>query len=97
MATFVNWDVFITRFNLTAETKNGIDVQFLLFDVSDKNLYLLEDNLDLLVEKSASPGFQHRKSIRDRLDKKRSIFERKQKEISGLSWNYADARNVKKK
>ena len=93
LTTFVNWDVFITRYNLTAETKNGIDAEFLLFNVSDKNLFLLEENIEKLVTESTSPGFQTRKNIVGVLDVKRNNFERKQEELSWLSWNYADARN----
>jgi hypothetical protein len=41
-ACFINWDVFITKYNLTTVTKSGaIDARFLLQDVSDKNLKTL--------------------------------------------------------
>jgi hypothetical protein len=39
---FINWDVFITKYNLTTTTKSGtIDARFVLQDVSDKNLATL--------------------------------------------------------
>jgi hypothetical protein len=41
-ACCINWDVFITKYNLTTTTKSGmIDARFLLQDVSDKNLATL--------------------------------------------------------
>lgn len=93
MTTFVNWDVFITQYNLTADTKNGIDVQFLLQEVSDKNLFLLEANIDRMKERSSSPHFQKYIQITSTIERKRKNFEWKRKEHSWLSWNYADARN----
>ncbi len=97
LTTVMNWDVFITRYNLNAGTKNGIDAEFLLLEVSDKNLFLLEENIDRLVMESTSPGFQNKKNIVDVLDRKRKVFEREQEELSWLSWNYSDSRNFEKK
>lgn len=59
MATcLVNWDVFITKFNINVPVKSGaIDVRFLVEDVSDKNLYLLFSNVERLATKMPSQPF----------------------------------------
>ncbi len=54
----VNWDVFITKFNINVPTKsNAIDVRFLVKDVSDKNLYLLFSNTERLAAKMPAQPF----------------------------------------
>ena len=55
LASAINWDVLITHHNLFARTKGAIDKTFLLRNVSDKNLSLLEENLDLLKSKESYP------------------------------------------
>lgn len=55
---FINWDVFITKYNLTVATKTqSVDVPFLLNTISDKNLYLLHEYKDKLVEKMPNKPF----------------------------------------
>lgn len=88
-ATFVNWDVVITRYNLTAETESGIDVAFLAFEVSDKNLYLLMEHQDLL---DSNVGV-NREHVGEVLQNKQQRFERQQEGLSFWSWNYPDWRN----
>jgi Domain of unknown function (DUF4173) len=57
-ACFINWDIFITKYNLTVTTKtNSVDVVFLLKEVSDKNVYLLYENRDRLIEKMPNKPF----------------------------------------
>jgi Domain of unknown function (DUF4173) len=57
-ACFINWDVFITKYNLTVSTKTqSVDVPFLVKDISDKNLYLLYENRDRLIEKMPNKPF----------------------------------------
>ena len=57
-ACFINWDVFITKYNLTATTKTqSVDVPFLLNDISDKNLYLLHEYKDKLIKKMPNKPF----------------------------------------
>ena len=54
----VNWDIFITNFNIHYPSKSGeIDVRFLVEDVSDKNLYLLFQNAEQLAPKIAKTTF----------------------------------------
>lgn len=81
---FVNWDVAITRYNLTAETKT-IDMKFLLNEVSDKNLFVLYENRDRIIEKT-NYNFQL-------VENKRRQFKARQKRYGWASWNYADYRN----
>lgn len=88
-ATFVNWDVAITKYNLTAKTESGIDVPFLVHTVSNKNLYLLTEHQSLLENEG---GFYHH-SVEDLLRHKQQRFEREQKDLSFWSWNYSDWRN----
>ncbi len=54
----INWDVFITTFNIKVPVKsNSIDVRFLVEDVSSKNLYLLFENKEKLVPKMPTKPF----------------------------------------
>jgi Domain of unknown function (DUF4173) len=54
----VNWDGFITSFNIKVPVKSGaVDVRFLVEDVSDKNLYLLFQNVEKLAPKMAGVSF----------------------------------------
>ena len=56
---FINWDVFITRYNLTVTTKSGaVDVPFLTNIISDKNLYLLDENKEKLLQKMPNKPFE---------------------------------------
>ncbi len=58
-ACFVNWDVFITKYNLSATTKSSsVDVPFLISTISDKNLYLLYENREKLLQKMPNQPFE---------------------------------------
>lgn len=81
---FVNWDVLITRYNLTAEVKR-IDLKFLLEEVSDKNLFLLYEHEDFIQKNISMADYA--------INKKRLSFQQRQVQISWASWNYADYRN----
>ncbi len=84
LTCFINWDVAITRYNLTADTKT-IDMKFLLDEVSDKNLFVLYENRDRIIEKT---NYNFRL-----IENKRQQFEARQKKYGWASWNYADYRN----
>ncbi len=108
MATcLINWDVFITKFNINVPAKSGaIDVRFLVNDVSDKNLYLLFNNVERLATKMPSQPFpdseyhyetntfandaERLAYLKTLLNNKKTAFEAEQKTYSWLSWNYAD-------
>ncbi len=106
-AALINWDVFITKFNINVPARSGaIDVRFLVEDVSDKNLYLLYSNTELLASKMPSKPFPDSESrtyantfsndeerlayLKTIINKKKNIFEAEQKTYSWLSWNYPD-------
>ncbi len=94
LASCVNWDVFITRHNLAAETKYPLDAVFLIREVSDKNLFLLEENMPVLTKKAPESIYglpvDYEKWVRE----KRQDFEAEQAKYSWLSWNWADERNL---
>ena len=87
--SLINWDVAITRYNLQADNKEGIDAQFLFQDVSDKNLYLLYQYKGRLLEKSG----WNQATLEQALHKKRLKLVRRAQANSWRSWNYADVRN----
>ena len=93
ITSFVNWDAQITRFNLHKQFKNGIDTDFLIHTISDKNLYLLEANIQKMVNFSNSFLPNSITQIPLSIERKRAIFEQKQQSYSWLSWNYPDFRN----
>ena len=91
----IPWDTFITGYNLFTPTrKEAIDVNFLLHQVSDKNLFLLEENLELLKSKTVWPE-QSPEEIEQTMHQKRTEFDLAQSRLSWKSWNVADARNRK--
>lgn len=91
MVCCINWDVFITRYNL-AHAENGVDARFLIEEVSDKNLFLLEGKEDQLATYNISTYYSERK-IKRRIEQKRHHFEQRTQKGTWLSWNYSDWRN----
>lgn len=82
---FVNWDVWITEYNLKHFPKEE-KLSFLIREVSDKNLWVLEENgID---EYSIDDGY-----LATYLKDKRINFMNEQLEYSWLSWNYVDSFN----
>ena len=81
----INWDVLITRYNLFVETKGAIDKTFLLRTVSDKNLPLLEENLDLLKSKKSYPEVSDT-LVDEWLQDKRARVYRKKRKQTWKSW-----------
>lgn len=91
LASLVNWDVAITRYNILAETKRPLDIEFLTQDVSDKNLFLLKKYNDEIVKK-LPPGYTQ-VTLNKLCAKKMKRIEEKKNKYTWLSWNYADFRN----
>jgi hypothetical protein len=91
LASLVNWDVEITRYNILTETKRPLDIQFLTQDVSDKNLFLLK-KYNAEIVKKLPPGYS-RATLNKLCDEKMKRVEEKKDKYSWLSWNYADFRN----
>lgn len=90
----LNWDVLITRYNLSSRPKATIDVHYLLYTVSDKNLYLLEEHAGVLAQKAMYPQLTE-EGIASAIEQKRIRFDAGQPLLSWKSWNLADARNVR--
>ena len=94
LTTFVNWDVFITRYNINTSVKSNIDTEWLLRTVSDKNLFLLLEHKDKLTKLESYP-FLSAKGVLNMIASKKVRFKNEQKNYTWLSWNYADYRNKK--
>ncbi len=88
---FVNWDVWITHYNIQTKNKNKIDVPFLVNDVSDKNLYILIENQAILKQYSNMSSNQIDHFITNKAER----FKKRTKNHSWLSWNWADYKNKK--
>ncbi len=89
ICSFVNWDIFITKYNLSNQAKSEIDFAFLIDQVSDKNLYQL-----LEFEKSKFLPEDKMKTLNYAFQNKKTQFLKKQAKVSWLSWNYADFENL---
>jgi len=92
IASFINWDTVITKHNITNAPPKGLDIHFLIDEVSDKNIYLLYQLEEELLQNSNWRYTQ--KSLRNMIDLKARRFKKEQKDYSLLSWNYADSRNL---
>ncbi|MGK0366580.1 MAG: hypothetical protein ACI85O_003655 [Saprospiraceae bacterium] len=89
-ASTVNWDMAITKFNLSDIPNNKeVDLRFLAYTLSDKNLYYFEENSKQVKAK----GIKQKISVKRMVSDKRQIFQKRTKNYSWLSWNYADYKN----
>ena len=90
----INWDVFITRYNLTTPTKGAVDLTFMLRDVSDKNLFLLKEHSATLQSLDSYPVVEQER-ITHMLNWKEKDFLARNKQLGWPSWNFSDHRNSK--
>jgi hypothetical protein len=88
--SFINWDVFITRYNLQQARHKTIDTHFLLKDISDKNLPTLLNEHSLLLQRSDLLP----EDVDRMLNKKIKDFEGRQRKMDWRGWNYADWRTA---
>lgn len=80
----VNWDVVITKFNLSGYPNAAeVDYSYLDYGMSDKNLFVLLQDKNYRTHRAGS------------LENKQKRFERRTKKLSWKSWNYPDARNCR--
>ena len=86
LLTSVNWDSMITKYNLGLETNGKPDYRYLIMDLSDKNLPIIYNNLDLFQGEMQYRPYNFQKAI----DGKKYQFKYRKRELSWLSWNYAD-------
>lgn len=89
LSCLVNWDVFITRYNLWHGERSFLDHHFLLHEVSDKNLFLLWENKELLSARVDPITID--RAIRTKSAKLLEDWRGK----GWKSWNRADARNIR--
>jgi len=90
MVALINWDVVITKYNITAHTQAKIDVSYLMKGLSDKNIYLLINHKSDLINSLGNNGYYE-----TLLDAKLSNFRIDQDKLTWRSWNYCDYRNKK--
>lgn len=90
MASCVNWDTFITKYNITADVKNGIDTSFIIQDVSDKNIYLLLEYKDRILSDLREDKYDE---LEQKIQDKQIAFLKEQSHYSWLSWNLPDWHN----
>ncbi len=90
----VSWDVLITRYNLSGRPRSTVDVEFMIHEMSSKNLHVLEENMEQLKQVEAYPRIGAAE-IQDAVMAKREHFKREQEGLSWKSWNGADARNAR--
>ncbi len=83
---FINWDIIITKHNLQPKEGYVIDYNFLLYDVSDKNLYLF------LEQEKTNPDLDLY-NIQTAIKYKKQGYLARKAGTSWLSWNYADHKN----
>jgi len=88
LACSFNWDVLITKYNLSGYSKAEIDTSYLVDELSDKNLYVLLDHYNY---GDAELNLDYGLGLR--LKNKRKNFINEQERYSWLSWNYSDFRN----
>jgi Domain of unknown function (DUF4173) len=80
----VHWDIFVTRFNLDFQQQNPkhqLDTHFLMQEVSNKNLWLMEQRKSEWMTTDYFSS-EHKRRILE--------FTGEQQRLSWLSWNYPD-------
>lgn len=87
----VNWNVAITKYNLSKGAKNGIDTYFLIHLMPDHNLYLLLEQKEKLLSGSAAD----RAGILQDLENKKERFKHYHSRYSWKSFNLPDWKNEK--
>jgi hypothetical protein len=88
--SLVPWDQFITRYNLDNTFKGNIDIYWLVYTVSSKNIHILEENKDRIKNHPSNP-FKGSDDLETVIKAKRARFENENANYSWKSWNFADA------
>ncbi len=84
--------MFITRYNLSGAAKSSVDVNYMIYTVSNKNLFLLEENAALLPTLNMYPEMPA-EAVRRGIELKRERFDKAMERFSWKSWNGADEKN----
>lgn len=97
VASFINWDNFIARYNFSRAEEAFIHYNF-LSSLSDKSLYLLDKPMDELkqISKKQSDKFDY--NVRymttgeyyDKIESRKSLFIENWEQKSILEWNYPE-------
>ena len=98
LATTIHWDELIAGYNLQRKNTVEVDVPFLL-SLSDKALPLLDTNIVVLQKRQNELDALSNNRPRnycdtcfiEQLKQREQKFVNEQKQLSWLSWNYADA------
>lgn len=91
ITAWVNWDVGITKYNVLTDYKGGLDMEFIMNSVSDKNICILDEYKDVIKERRG--GVWTEGNVDAAINQKKKRFKRKREDYSWLSWNMIDARN----
>jgi hypothetical protein len=91
LTSFANWDVLITQYNLHGAHHAKIDARFLLKEVSDKNLPLLINEHDLLLERSNIDAAKVDRLLHFKIER----FEKRKSKQGWRGWNWADQKTQK--
>jgi hypothetical protein len=95
VASAVNWDPMIAKYNFDHNDKVPVDLKF-IFTLSDKALPVIDKHVALLREReNAQVEHEYRRGecitcYMERLNERKRRFMEKQQQYSWLSWNYAD-------
>lgn len=90
LASFVNWEIAISGYNIHVQHKSQLDINFLSWEMSDKNLYLIKKNKEKIAHRSG----RSIKGIEQIIKRKEGRFERRVNRRTWKDWNYADYRNM---
>ncbi len=97
LASCIHWDETIARYNLARRNTIPLDLHFLV-SLSDKALPLIEENIDLLKNNTSASRqddlldyYRGNATTYQIFEERKKAFLTQQKNVSWLSWNYADA------
>ena len=86
LLTSMNWDAIITKYNLGLQKGGKPDYRYLVMDLSDKNLPIIYNNIDLFSSELSYRPYD----LQTAINRKKDNFKYKKEKQSWLSWNYAD-------
>ncbi len=89
--SWINWDIHMTKYNITVDYNNKLDTEFIFHEISDKNLYLLEEYGSTIMERGRLNSYE----FRSKMDQKTYKFNTKLNERTWRSWNLPDYKNSK--
>ncbi len=100
MIAAFNWDVLISKYNLSHNLDSGIDRVF-LYQMSNKALYVIDNKNDMILNNHVANYKNRRLSLNDNdywnglLKRKILYFIQNYEKRSWKSWNYADYKSYR--